>query len=51
MIKNIREMAWMALLKCFQVKASCKQPLQEPNEELSSKISLSGISSANIMYA
>ena len=41
MIKSIREMVCMALLKYFQLKTTCKQPLPNPNGELSSKIPLS----------
>ena len=37
----------MALLKYFQLKTARKQPLPDPNGELSSKIPPSGISSAN----
>ena len=40
-------MAWMALFKYFQLKTTHKHPLPDPNGELSSKISSSGISSAN----
>ena len=39
------ELAWMALLKYFQLKSTSKQPLRGPNRELST---LSGISSANV---
>ena len=39
-------MAWMALLKYFQLKNQ-KQPLPDPNEALSVKIPYSAISSAN----
>ena len=38
----------MALLKYFQLKTARKQPLPDPNGELSSKIPPSGISSANM---
>ena len=37
----------MALLKYFKLKTSGKQPLPDPNGELSAKIPYSGISSAN----
>ena len=37
----------MALLKYFKLKTSGKQPLPNPNGELSVKIPSSGISSAN----
>ena len=47
-IRNIRETRWMALLKYFQLKTTRKQPLRDSNGDLSSKISLSGISSANV---
>ena len=40
-------MVWMALLKYFQLKTTCKQPLPDSNGELSSKIALLGISFAN----
>ena len=40
-------MAWIALLKYFYFKTTCKQPLPNPNGELSSKIPSSEISSAN----
>ena len=40
-------MVWIPLLKYFQLKTTHKQPLPDPNGELSLKISLSGISSAN----
>ena len=40
-------MAWIALLKYFHLKTTSKQPLPNPNGELSSKIPVSGISSAN----
>ena len=40
----MRETAWMTLLKYFQLKTTCKQPLPDPNGELSPS---SGISSAN----
>ena len=39
--------AWMVLLKYFKLKTSGKQPLPNPNGELSAKIPSSGISSAN----
>ena len=39
--------AWMAFLKYFKLKISGKQPLLDPNGELSVKIPSSGISSAN----
>ena len=29
------KLAWMALLKYFQLKCTRKQPLPDPNEELS----------------
>ena len=46
-IRNIREMVWMALLKYFQLKTTHKQPLPDSNGELSSKIASLGISSAD----
>ena len=38
------ELAWMTLLKYFQLKSTRKQPLADPNGELSPS---SGISSTN----
>ena len=44
LVRNMRELAWMALLKYFQLKSTHKQLLPDPNGELSPS---SGISSAN----
>ena len=48
LVRNMCELAWMALLKYFQLKSTCKQPLPYPNGELSPS---SGISSANAHVA
>ena len=39
--------AWMVLLKYFKQKTSGKQPLTDPNGELSAKVPYLGISPAN----
>jgi len=39
--------AWMVLLKYFKFKTTGKQPLPDPNGELSEKIPSLSISSAN----
>ena len=51
MIKSIRKMAWIALLMYFHLKTTHKQPLPDPNEELSLIIPLLEISSANACVA
>ena len=45
LVRNMHELAWMALLKYFQLKCSCKQPLRDLNGEMSTS---SEISSANM---
>ena len=37
LIRNMRELAWMALLQYIQLKSTRKQPLPDPNGELSPK--------------
>ena len=47
MIRSIPEVVWIALLKYFRLKSTHKQPLSDPNKELSLKISSSEISFTN----